>query len=407
MRATIPTKAITVYLWGHRVGALFFGGDGYSRFQYFPDFLRLGIEISPFEMPLSGKIYSAADFELPRNAFWGLPGVFADSLPDSFGNKLVAEWMRRNGCLMEAITPLDRLAYIGSRGMGALVYEPEFGPDMARPTALDMRSLVEEARLALNADLSKLSGAEALREIIQVGTSAGGAQAKAVVAWNRKQDIFLSGQDNLPAGFEHWIIKFTPLELPGLGEKEYDIYKKAVSAGVDMSESCLYELDGVKHFMTRRFDRDGENRHHVQTYCAMRHLPPGRTPVALCRYEGLFETIASLGMGYDAREQMFRRMVFNVLEGEHDDHTKNISFIMQEGGRWSLAPAYDLTGRHDSVGDNAFSEWANRHALSVNGKFSSIGDADMVAVGERYGIGNAQSILEEMRDGLGIRKVRL
>lgn len=407
MSVSIPTKAITVYLWGHRVGALFFGSDGYSRFQYFPDFVKRGIEIAPFEMPLSGKVYSAADFELPRNAFWGMPGAFADSLPDSFGNKLVAEWMRRNGYSLDTITPLDRLAYIGSRGMGALVYVPEFGPDMAQPTVMDIRTLVEESRLALNSDLSKLSGADALREIIRVGTSAGGAQAKAVVAWNREHDIFLSGQDNLPEGFEHWIIKFTPPELPNLGEVEYAVYEKARAAGVDMSESCLYELDGIKHFMTRRFDRDGEKRHLVQTYCAMRHLPPGRAPVALCRYEGLFDTIASLDMGYDAMSQMFRRMVFNVLMGEHDDHTKNFSFIMQEGGRWSLAPAYDLTGRHDSVGDNAFSEWANRHALSVNGKFSSIGDADMVAVGERYGIGNAQSILEEMRDGLGIRKVRL
>lgn len=399
MNATIPTRAITAYLWGHRVGALFFGADGYSRFQYFPDFVRMGIEIAPFEMPLSGRVYSVADFELPRNAFWGLPGVFADSLPDSFGNKLVAEWMVRNGYSLSDISPLDRLAYVGSRGMGALVYEPEFGPDMRIPTAIDMRLLVEEARLALNADLSKLDGPDALREIMKVGTSAGGAQAKAIVAWNREKDEFLAGQENLPAGFEHWIIKFTSGDDPEWGEMEYGVYRKAVAAGIVMSECRLYELDGIRHFMTRRFDRDGANRHLVQTYCALRHLPPGKTPVALCRYEGLFDTIVRLGLGYEAREQMFRRMAFNVLIGECDDHAKNFSFIMKEDGTgWQLAPAYDLTGYRFSVSDPAFAEWSNRHALSVNGKFSAITDEDILAVGEHFGIGNARTLLREVRE---------
>lgn len=403
MNGVIPVKAISVSLWGSPVGVLVSGPDGYSRFQYFPSFLKQGIDIAPFEMPLSTKVYSSAEFELPTNAFWGLPGVFADSLPDSFGNKLVAEWMRRNGYSLSEITPLDRLAYVGSRGMGALVYEPELGPDMSRPTALDMRELVEEARLALNADLSRLSGPDALREIIRVGTSAGGAQAKAIVSWNRKQDVFNAGQENLPDGFEHWIIKFTPRELPHLGELEYAVYEKAIASGIVMSECCLYELDGVKHFMTRRFDRVGDMRHHLQTYCALRHLPPGKTPVALCGYEGLFETISALGMGYDALAQMFRRMVFNVLIGEHDDHTKNFSFLMKQGGGWELSPAYDLTGRHDSVEDGTFTEWVNRHALSVNGKFSSIRDEDMVLVGERFGIGSARSILEEVKAVLCVK----
>ena len=397
MKTIVPTKAITVHLWGNRVGALFIGRDGFSRFQYFPAFVRSGVEIAPFAMPLSNKVYSFADFELPRSAFAGLPGAFADSLPDSFGNKLVAEWMRQNGCSISDMTALDRLAYVGSRGMGALVYEPETGPDASSPTVLNMRSLVEEARLALNEDLSRFKGADALREIIRVGTSAGGAQAKAIVAWNRDENLFLSAQENLPDGFEHWMIKFTQPGLPSLGEEEYAVYEKAIAAGIDMSECRLYELDGIKHFMTRRFDRTGPRRHLVQTYCALRHLPPGRTPVSLCRYEGLFDTISELGMGYDALLQMFRRMAFNVIVGEHDDHAKNFSFLMEDGGEWKLAPAYDLTGRHDSVADDAFSEWQNRHALSVNGKFSSISGADMVAVGERYGIGNAKDIIEEIR----------
>jgi serine/threonine-protein kinase HipA len=284
--------------------------------------------------------------------------------------------------------------------MGALVYEPELGPDRSTPTALDMRALVEEARLALNADLSRLSGADALRSIIRVGTSAGGAQAKAIVAWNREKDAFNAGQENLPDGFGHWIIKFTPKEIPWFGEREYAVCEVAKACGIEMGECLLYELDGLRHFMVRRFDRIGDRRHLVQTYCALRHLPPGRTPVALCTYEGLFDTIAELDMGYGALEQMFRRMAFNVLAGERDDHTKNFSFIMKEGGRWNMAPAYDLTGRDGFDSREAFGEWSNRHALSVNGKFSSIGDQDMLLVGERYGIGNAKAILEEIKDRL-------
>ena len=400
MNIIIPTKAITVYLWGSRVGALLFGDDGYSRFQYFPEFVKHGVEIAPFAMPLSNRVYNSSEFELPRNSFWGLPGVFADSLPDSFGNRLVAEWMRRNGFAIEDVTPLDRLAYVGARGMGALVYEPEFGPDMNVPTVLDMRALVEEARLALNADLSRLDGPDALREIIRVGTSAGGAQAKAIVAWDRGNNVFSAGQENLKEGFEHWIIKFTPKELSGQGESEYSVYRKAVACGIEMSECRLYELDGVKHFMTRRFDRTGDARHLVQTYCALRHLPPGRTPVSLCTYEGLFDTIVALEMGYDSIDQMFRRMVFNVLAGECDDHAKNFSFMMTQGGRWKLAPAYDLTGRQGKAGSDAFDGWINRHALSVNGRFSNIRDDDLVLVGERYGLGNARSIVEEIKSVL-------
>lgn len=396
-----PTTSIIVHLWGMRVGALYFADDGYSRFQYYPDFVEKNIQIAPFELPLSNRIYSSADFELPQNSFWGLPGVFADSLPDSFGNKLVAEWMRRNKVPMSSITPLDRLAYVGSRGMGALVYEPAIGPDLSTPTALDMRVLVEEARLALNRDLSQLNGHDALREIIRVGTSAGGAQAKAIVAWNRATDCFYAGQENLPDGFEHWIIKFTSREDMQAGEREYEVYRKALAAGIIMNECRIYELDGLRHFMTRRFDRDGQERHLVQTYCAMRHLPPGKTPVMLSTYEGLFDTIVRLGMGYDALAQIFRRMVFNVIIGEHDDHTKNFSFIMKRGGKWELAPAYDLTGRHDSVADSDFFEWSNRHALSINGKFSSISDEDMLRVGETFGIGDARSILDEVKDAVG------
>ncbi len=388
--------AVDVFLWGHHVGRIAPDFGSYCQFQYDPDFIRTGIQIAPIKMPLREQIYKAVDFDLQKGAFRGLPGVFADSLPDAFGNALVDKWMEDHKIPKSMVSALDRLAYVGSRGMGALTYEPETGPGRLVPTALDMRHLVEEARLALNANLSGLDSDEALHEIIRVGTSAGGAQAKAVVAWNEKSGEFLAVQDSLPSGFEHWIIKFAPPGLPSAGEDEYAMHLRARAAGVEMSDCRLYELDGVKHFMSRRFDRDGNDRHLVQTLCALQHLPMGG-PRAIYTYETLFDTADVLGLGYEAMEQLFRRMAFNVYSMEMDDHTKNFSFMMREGGAWELAPAYDLTGCHFSADDPAWNDWQNQHALSVNGKFSRITDEDLLRVGERYGLGTAQRALEQVK----------
>ena len=391
--------AVDVFLWGHHVGRIAPDFGSYYQFQYDPAFVRTGIQIAPFQMPLREEIYRTVNFDIPKGVFRGLPGVFADSLPDAFGNALVDKWMEKQKISKSMVTPLDRLAYVGARGMGALTYEPETGPGRMSPTAIDMRNLVEEARMALNADLSKVGGDDALREIVRVGTSAGGAQAKAIVAWNRATGEFLAGQENLPPGFEHWLIKFTPHGLPSAGEEEYVVHQKARAAGVEMSECHLYELDGVKHFMTKRFDRDGGKRHLVQTLCALRSLPMGG-PSALYSYETLFDTADSMGLGYDAMEQLFRRMVFNVFNEEMDDHTKNFSFLMREGGEWELAPAYDLTGCHFSAESAEWNGWTNRHALSVNGKFSNISDDDLLRVGERYGLGTASRVIEQVNSVL-------
>jgi serine/threonine-protein kinase HipA len=271
--------------------------------------------------------------------------------------------------------------------MGALVYEPEIRQEQPKPTVLDMRKLVEEARLALNADLSKMEGPDTLREIIRVGTSAGGAQAKAVVGWNRETDSFLAGDCDLPPDYEHWLIKFTPPGLPSAGEEEYAVYQKARAAGVEMSECRLYELDGVAHFMTRRFDRDGAKRHHVQTFRAMRALPPD-VSLEMNSYGQLFETIVALGLGYDALSQMFRRMAFNVYSDETDDHSKNFSFILKDGGSWHLAPAYDLTGGvpPEAPEDDTRRDWTNCHAMSINGKQSNITDEYILEVVARHAI---------------------
>lgn len=392
-----PVKAVSVFLWGRRVGVIAGMPDGRCAFEYDPDFRRAGPEISPIAMPLSKAVYSADEFEVPRRSLHGLPGVFADSLPDSFGNRLVRKWMESRGINVETVSPLDRLSYVGVRGMGALTYEPQARPDKAEPTVLDMRRLAQESHLALNARIDGLSADESLREIIRVGTSAGGAQAKAVVGWNSESDSFLAGDADLPEGFGHWILKFAPRGDPDSGEREFAVYKTALAAGIEMCESRLVDLDGRRHFMTKRFDRDGNRRLHVQTLCALQHLPPG-SPRELCSYDVLFDTAEALGLRYEEKEELFRRMAFNVYNREMDDHTKNFSFLMMEDGRWRLAPAYDLTGCHFSAVDSQSDDWQNQHALSVNGKFSRINDDDILAVGEKYAIGTAPKILSVVRD---------
>ena len=392
-----PVKAVSVFLWGRRVGVIAGMPGGRCAFEYDPVFRRSGLEIAPIAMPLSKAVYSSDDFEVPRRSLHGLPGVFADSLPDSFGNRLVRKWMEARGINVEAVSPLDRLSYVGTRGMGALTYEPQARPDKAEPTVLDMRRLAQESHLALNARIDMLSADESLREIIRVGTSAGGAQAKAVVGWNRASDSFLAGDADLPAGFEHWILKFAPRGDPDAGEREFAVYEKALAAGIEMCESRLVDLDGRRHFMTKRFDRDGNRRLHVQTLCALQHLPPG-SPRDLCSYDVLFDTAEALGLRYEEKEELFRRMAFNVYNREMDDHTKNFSFLMSEDGRWRLAPAYDLTGCHFSAADSQFDDWQNQHALSVNGKFSRISDDDILAVGEKYAVGTASKVLSGIRD---------
>ena len=387
---------INVSLWGERVGTIVAAPQrGVYAFRFEKKFLKSGVEISPLMMPLRAEPYAFGD--LPRAAYEGLPPIFADSLPDTFGTGLIDHWLKEHGLSRDEISPLDRLAYLGRRTMGALTYEPDRGPG-GRPTAVDMRNLVDSARRVLNGELAEAHGEDALREIIQLGSSAGGAQAKAVIGWNRTENAFLLGDRELPEGYEHWIVKFTPADYPWRGEVEYAHYRQALAAGIEMSESCLYELDGLKHFMTRRFDREGSLRHHLATLSAMTHLP-AETPQEHRRYEQLFVTADELGLGYDAQEQLFRRMVFNVLTGEFDDHTKNFSFRLKQGGAWELAPAYDLTGS-DFPSEDPWSAQAGVHQLSVNGKRRDITDEDLLAVADRFGIGTAKRVLREVRESI-------
>ena len=380
---------IYVSLWGRRVGSLVPAVQrGVYAFRFERAFLSSGIEIAPLMMPLRREPYMFLD--LPRSAYSGLPPVFADSLPDAFGRGLVDRWLIEHGMARGEITPLDELAYIGSRGMGALTYEPDRGPG-GQPTAIDMRTLVESARRAVNGELGTLGEEDALRMIIRLGSSAGGAQAKAVVGWNRTTGRFMLGDRDLPADYEHWIVKFTPPEYPWRGEREFAHYEKAIAAGIRMSESRLCEVDGLKHFMTKRFDREGRQRHHLLSLSAMIHLP-AETPPEHRRYEQLFIAADSLGLPYEDREEIFRRMAFNVIGGEFDDHPKNFSFVLKEGDRWRLAPAYDLTGA-DYPSSDPWSAHVGTHNLSVNGRFSGITTEDLLTVADRFGIGTAKRVL--------------
>ena len=393
-----PVHAIEVRIWGQRVGAV--APDPNLRhyvFEYEPAFVRTGIELAPLTMPLARAREPFVFTDLPELTFKRLPALLAGALPDAFGNALIDGWMAAQGVERESITALDRLAYMGRRGMGALEFKPARGPAVADSTAIILANLVEEARRAVHGELgeSRLASA-ALAQIIKVGTSAGGARAKAVVAWNPKTDEIRAGQFDVEEGFEHWLLKFDGMgadkELGGsqdYGRIEYAYHKMAITAGISMSPCRLLEEGGRAHFMTRRFDRDGTRKHHIQTLCAMAHLDYRQK--ASHDYSQIFQVIESLGLEFEAREEAFRRMAFNVMAANCDDHTKNFSFLLSEGKRWTLAPAYDVTHAHNPQG-----EWTSQHLLSVNGKFTDITRQDLLTVADRFGVGTAEKVLKQV-----------
>ena len=389
---------IEVRIWGRTVGAV--ARDpalGFYAFEYDPAFVRSGIELAPLTMPLAAGREPFAFPALPELTYMRLPGLLADALPDDFGNALIDAWMADNGVAKAAITSLDRLAYMGKRSVGALEFKPIRGPAEPKSTALQLSQLVESARLAVRGvvDSDHLARA-ALAQILQVGTSAGGARAKAVVAWNPSTNEIRAGQFDVASGFEHWLLKFDGMgadrelgEGQDYGRIEYAYHLMALASGIAMSPSRLLEENGRSHFMTKRFDREGNTKHHVQTFCAMAHLDYRQK--AAHDAGQLFLTIAQLRIGYPAMEEAFRRIAFNVMAANCDDHTKNVSFLLREGGRWELAPAYDVTHAHNPKGD-----WTYQHLLAVNGKFSGIARDDLLVVAERFGIGTAPQVLKQV-----------
>ncbi len=398
-----PVPIIEVRIWGKAVGAVALDPKlGYYAFEYQPAFLRSGIELAPLTMPIATASEPFVFADLPELTYRRLPGMLADALPDDFGNTLIDAWMAREGVAKSQITSLDRLAYMGKRGLGALEFKPVRGPKPSKSsTAIQLSALVESARRAVEGQIDNDAHAEAaLAQIIQVGTSAGGARAKAVISWNPTTHEIRAGQFDVQAGFEHWLIKFDGVgvdERLGVsqdyGRIEYAYHLMARAAGITMSPCRLLEENGRAHFMTKRFDRDGNTKHHLQTLCGLAHLDYRQK--ATHDVSQVLLTIDRLGLGYAASEEALRRIAFNVMAANCDDHTKNVSFLLREGGVWELAPAYDVTYAYNPKGD-----WTYQHLMSVNGKFVDISLDDLLVVADRFGIGTAPHVLQQVREAV-------
>jgi serine/threonine-protein kinase HipA len=395
-------SSIEVFLWDERVGATVLDPRyGYYAFRYTPEFRQLGIQPAPLQMPIGpDRTYLFPD--LPTATYLRLPALLSDALPDDFGNALINRWMADRGISADQITALDRLAYMSNRAMGALRFKPSRGPATRTPVAIQMSELVHEARKALAGTIDDDDHATAtLRSLIEVGTSAGGARAKAVIAWNPATEEIRSGQLDAPPGFEHWLLKFDGVgvdnDLGGskdYGRIEYAYHLMAKAAGIAMSDCRLLQEHGRAHFMTRRFDRDAGNlRHHVQTLCAMSHIDYKK--IGTNSYAQLFDTANLLHLPYSDREEIFRRMSFNVMGRNCDDHSKNFSFLLRRGGPWELAPAYDLSFAH-----NPASPWTHQHLMSVNGKFKDFTRSDLLEVADRFGIGTGTRVIDQVREAI-------
>lgn len=395
-------SVIEVRAWGHLVGAVALDPTlSYYAFEYDPAWKRSGRELAPLHLPLKSARSVYVFPTLPESTYFRLPALLADALPDDFGNALIDAWMAQRGIDKSSVTVLDRLAYMGKRGMGALEFRPARGANKESSAPVEMQELVEEARRLVQGTFSvDHEASAALANIIKVGTSAGGARAKAVIAWNPATDEVRSGQFDAAPGFEHWLLKFDGVgkdeELgtgEGYGRIEFAYYLMATAAGIRISDSRLLEENGRAHFMTRRFDReliDGKTvKHHIQTLCAMNHLDFRQRGTH--DYSQLFITASALGLGDEAMEQIFRRMAFNVMARNCDDHTKNFAFILRQGQAWNLAPAYDVTHAYNPNG-----VWTNQHLMSVNRKFTDITREDLLAVADRFGIPKPGNILSDV-----------
>lgn len=398
-------RSAEVYLWGTRIGIIYLrNGNSFLSFEYDKDFVRnvsgTGIELSPIMMPISGRIY---EFPELGDSFRGAPGLIADSLPDRFGNAVIRNWLASIGKSESEFNVIDRLCYTGSRGMGALEYVPANGPESNEAASVDVSEMVKFASEVLNNRSEiRLNTQDNVTysQLLKLGTSAGGARAKAIVAWNESTGEVRSGQINAGDGFGYWIIKFDGVgkngdhgleDEPEYTLIEYAYYLMAQKAGIDMMECKIFFENGRNHFMTKRFDRVNGDKLHVQTLSALAHIDyniPG-----LCGYEAASSYLRQIGIIQSGIEEFFRRMVFNVLAVNQDDHVKNISAVMDRRGNWKLSPAYDLTFSY-----NLSNVWLKAHQMTVNGKSRDITKADISECGKRMGISTRKinSIISEV-----------
>jgi serine/threonine-protein kinase HipA len=401
-----------VTLWGTPVAAVSIDErDRYATFQYDPAFAESGVELSPVQMPVREAPYRFA--QLPLDAFGGLPGLLADALPDTWGRALVDAWLASQGRVPDSFDIVERLCYIGSRGMGALEFQPSIAPEAATGRDLQVDRLVELAGEALAqresfvAELTEHPEEAEMRAILTIGTSAGGARPKAIIAFNGATGQVRSGQLDAESGFEQWLLKFDGVtgagdhglaDPEGWGAVEYAYWRMARAAGVTISDSRLLEEHGRRHFMTRRFDRPpGGDKLHVQTLGALDHI--SYRMAGVYGYDQAMLLMRRIGIELPEIEQLFRRMVFNVVARNQDDHVKNIAFLMDRAGRWSLAPAYDLTWACDPA-----NTWFRSHQMTINGKRAEITVDDLVAVEKRIGLkrGTAKRVLREVTEAVAI-----
>ncbi len=396
-----------VQLWGRTIGAVSLDeGHEVAAFEYDAAFARSGIEVSPLMMPLSNRVYTFP--ALLTQTFYGLPGLLADSLPDKFGNALIDAWLATQGRDAASFNALERLCYTGARGMGALEFSPTPGPKVRKANHIEIDQLVALASSVLShrGDLSVSfndeSKEEALSDILSVGTSAGGARAKAVISWNRTTNEVRSGQLPAEAGFEPWLIKFDGVsgnrdrefeDPQGYGAIEFAYYNMAKACGIEISECRLFEENGRRHFMTRRFDRlqNGEKLH-MQSLGALAHYDFNLA--GAYSYEQALLVMRQLEMPMNSIEEQFRRMVFNIVARNQDDHVKNIAFLMNKAGCWSLSPAFDMTYNFNVLGS-----WTASHQMSLNGKRDGfmLDDFKACAAVASMKRGRAEAILNEVR----------
>lgn len=393
-----------INIWNKRVGAIAWDdSNGLASFEYETSFLANNWDLAPLKMPILGadkKVFSFPELR-GTSTFKGLPGLLADVLPDKYGNSLINAWLASNGRPADSMNPVELLCFIGKRGMGALEFEPVLPKANNGPTKIELNSLIHIAQEILlgrqnfNANLYSYE-AKALSDILKIGTSAGGARAKAVIAFNPETNEIRSGQADAPKGFTHWLLKFdgvTDQQIgtsSGYGRVEMAYYLMAKEAAIEMTECRLLEENDRAHFMTKRFDREhGKGKFHVQSFCAIAHNDFNE--ITLFSYEQLFETMRSLLLPYTDAEQLYRRMVFNVMARNCDDHTKNFSFIMDKTGQWKLSPAFDVCHSY-----RPGSSWVSQHSLSINGKRMDIARNDLLQVAKKMNIKKADSIIEQV-----------
>jgi len=395
-----------IMLWGQSVGAVsWFEDRGYAVFEYEPGFLHDNLNIAPVHMGLEQARESDAIFLFPglnRQTFLGLPGLLADCLPDKFGNSLIDVWLAKTGRDFASFNPVERLCYMGQRGMGALEFQPAYDHEFSQSTPLHVEALVELAQeittgkkqLDVQFDHQDSNNAAAMLDILRVGTSAGGARPKAIIAMNSEGHI-ISGQTTVPKGYEYWLLKFDgvhDLELGApkqFGRIEYAYYLMAKAAGIEMMPCRLLEENGRAHFLTKRFDREKLSKVHMQTLCGIAHYDYNMAGVY--SYEQAFAVMRTLKLSKAEQAKLYRRMVFNVVARNQDDHTKNISFLMDQTGAWTLSPAYDVTYSHNPHG-----KWTNQHQMLINGKRDDFSRDDLLVVGESLGMKDVDMIIDEV-----------